>query len=35
MEYLGLAQAYKLYDELGHRAEVFSLMRDSPLEPEQ
>ena len=32
--YLGLAQAYRLADELGHGAEVFSLIRDSDLPPE-
>ena len=32
--YLGLAQAYELFDEPGHGAEVYSLMRDSPLPPE-
>ena len=32
-EYLGMAQAYLLDDEPGHGAEVFSLMRTSPLEP--
>ena len=34
-EYLQLAQAYKLFDEPGSGAEVFSLMRSSPLEPDQ
>ena len=29
--YTGLAQAYQLFDAPGHGAEVFSLMRDSPL----
>jgi hypothetical protein len=33
-EYLELAQAYELFDELGHGAEVFSLMRSSHLEPD-
>ncbi|MEU4624889.1 hypothetical protein AB0G04_33570 [Actinoplanes sp. NPDC023801] len=33
-EYLGLAQAYAMADELGHGAEVFSLLRDSSLEPD-
>jgi len=31
---LGLAEAYHLVDEPRHGAEVFSLMRDSPLSPE-
>jgi len=30
-EYLGLAQAYKMTDDLGEGAEVFSLIRRSPL----
>lgn len=29
--YLGLAQAYRMLDEPGHGAEVFSLVRDSGL----
>ncbi|WP_088317047.1 hypothetical protein [Kineosporia sp. R_H_3] len=29
--YLGLAEAYRLFDALGEGAEVFSLMRDSRL----
>ncbi|MGW1060372.1 hypothetical protein [Micromonospora rubida] len=29
--YLGFAQAYRMFDELGHGAEVYSLMRDSEL----
>jgi hypothetical protein len=29
--YVGLAQAYHLFDEPGHGAEIFSQMRDSPL----
>jgi hypothetical protein len=33
--YLGLAQAYHLFDEPGHGAEVFSLIRDSSLEPDE
>ena len=33
-EYLGLAQAFELDREPGQGAEVFSLMRDSPLDPE-
>lgn len=33
-EYLELAQAYKLVDELGQGAEVFSLMRSSSLDPD-
>jgi hypothetical protein len=32
--YLGLAQAYQLSDEVGHGAEVFSLIRDNDLSPE-
>ncbi|MET7302030.1 hypothetical protein [Embleya sp. NPDC005575] len=33
-EYLGLAQAFRLFDaQIGHGTEVFSLARDSPLEP--
>lgn len=31
--YLQLAQAFRLSDEPGDGAEVFSLMRDSPLKP--
>lgn len=33
--YLGLAQAYALFDDLGDGAEVFSLMRDSDLAPDE
>lgn len=33
-EFVGLAQAYVLTDSPGHGAEVFSLMRQSPLEPD-
>lgn len=33
-EALGLFQSYRLADEVGDRAEVFSLMRDSDLEPD-
>lgn len=33
-EYLGLSQAYRLFDEPGHGAEVFSLMRTSVMEPD-
>ncbi|GAB2918104.1 hypothetical protein GCM10027280_01420 [Micromonospora polyrhachis] len=33
-EYIGLAQGYRLYDEPGHGAEAFSLMRDSSLDPD-
>jgi hypothetical protein len=29
--YAGLAQAYQLFDQPGHGAEIFSLMRDSML----
>lgn len=33
-EYLGLAQAFRLFDgQVEHGTEVFSLARDSPLEP--
>jgi hypothetical protein len=32
--YAGLAQAYALVEAPGHGTEVFSLMRDSALEPE-
>ena len=32
-EYLGLAQAYEMADSLEHGAEVFSLLRESPLQP--
>ncbi|WP_406299445.1 DUF4288 domain-containing protein [Embleya sp. NBC_00888] len=35
-EYLGLAQAFRLFDaQVGHGMEVFSLARDSPLEPSE
>jgi hypothetical protein len=33
-EYLGLAQAYQLFDAPEDGAELFSLIRDSPLSPE-
>ena len=33
--YLGLAQSYQLADDVGDGAEVFSLMRDSELEPKE
>lgn len=33
-EYVDFGQCYHLADPLGHGAEVFSLMRDSDLEPE-
>lgn len=33
--YIGLAQAYLLDDEVGHGAEVYSLMRSSGLPPEE
>ncbi|GAA1117856.1 hypothetical protein GCM10009630_14480 [Kribbella jejuensis] len=33
-EYLGFAQAYRLADVPGDGAEVFSLIRESELEPE-
>lgn len=33
-EYLGLAQAFRLFDaQVGHGMEIFSPARDSPLEP--
>lgn len=34
VEYTGLAQCFHLFDDPGDGAEVFSLMRDSDLEPE-
>lgn len=34
VEYVGLAQAYRLFDDPRDGAEVFSLMRDSDLEPD-
>jgi hypothetical protein len=33
-EYVGLAQGYHIADDLGDGAEVFSLIRDSPLDPD-
>ena len=33
-EYVGLAQACRLADQPGHRAEIFSLMRESQLDPD-
>jgi hypothetical protein len=33
-EYLGMAQAFQLFDHPEHGAEVFSLIRESDLEPE-
>ena len=33
-EYIGLAQAYQLYDQPSDGAEVFSLIRDSQLSPD-
>ena len=33
-EYLGLAQVYSLADDPGHGAELFSLLRDSQLQPD-
>jgi hypothetical protein len=33
-EYLGMAQAFHLFDPPEHGAEVFSLIRESDLEPE-
>ncbi|MCB2411688.1 DUF4288 domain-containing protein [Demequina sp. TTPB684] len=33
--YVGMAQCYWMYDELRDGAEVFSLMRDSTLEPDE
>jgi hypothetical protein len=32
--YLGLAQAYRMAEEIGHGAEVYSLIRDSELPPD-
>ncbi|MGW6916112.1 hypothetical protein ACWGB8_20180 [Kitasatospora sp. NPDC054939] len=32
--YLGLAQSFRLFDAPGSGVEVFSLVRDSPLEPD-
>ncbi|AVT41697.1 hypothetical protein C6W10_21585 [Plantactinospora sp. BB1] len=32
--FAGLAQAYRLFDEPGHGAEVFSLIRESELDPQ-
>ncbi|WP_267420304.1 MULTISPECIES: hypothetical protein [unclassified Curtobacterium] len=34
-EYVGLAQAFALFDDLGDGSEVFSLMRDSDLTPDE
>ncbi|MDW5330634.1 DUF4288 domain-containing protein [Plantactinospora sp. KLBMP9567] len=34
MTFAGLVQAYRLFDEPGHGAEVFSLVRESGLEPQ-
>ncbi|MFL6106428.1 MAG: DUF4288 domain-containing protein [Marmoricola sp.] len=34
IEYVGLAQCFHLFDEPADGAEIFSLMRDSGLEPE-
>lgn len=31
--YLGFAQAYHMFDQLGHGAEVYSMVRDSELSP--
>lgn len=33
--YLGLAQCFHLFDEPGDGAEMFSMMRDSELDPEE
>ncbi|MFJ1704447.1 hypothetical protein [Kitasatospora sp. NPDC088346] len=33
-EYLAIAQAYRMFDRPGSGAEVFSLLRESPLEPD-
>jgi hypothetical protein len=33
--YVGLAQLYHLFDSPGDGAEVFSLIRDSPLDPDE
>jgi hypothetical protein len=35
VEYVGLAQAFMLFDDPRDGAEVFSLMRDSDLEPDE
>jgi len=34
-EFLGFAQAYVMPDEPGHGSEVFSLLRDSDLDPDE
>lgn len=34
-EYLDFAQAFRLFDEPGEGAEVFSMLRDSELEPDE
>jgi hypothetical protein len=34
-QFLGFAQAYVMPDEPGHGAEVFSLLRDSDLDPDE
>jgi hypothetical protein len=34
VRYLGLAQAFNVFDEPGNGIEVFSLMRDSALDPD-
>ncbi|MGW0434026.1 hypothetical protein ACWDV4_15975 [Micromonospora sp. NPDC003197] len=33
-EYIGLAQSYRMFDEPVHGAEIFSLLRDSSLDPD-
>ena len=33
-EYLGMVQAFHLFSDPGHLAEVFSLLRESPLGPD-
>jgi hypothetical protein len=32
-QYLGFLQAYRMANDLGHSSEVFSLLRDSDLDP--
>jgi hypothetical protein len=34
MVFTGLAQAYRLFDEPGHGAEIFSLIRESEVKPD-
>ncbi|MFW2513467.1 DUF4288 domain-containing protein [Demequina sp. SO4-13] len=35
MKYVGLAQCFRIADDLGIGVEIFSLMRDSALEPDE